>query len=351
MKITIIRHSIRNRGGDRLVLEYLNYLIQKGHSITYWTNEVNTHFPINSNICIKKIPLPGVPGTILFMLLNKFHSDVLIVDLVVMAYFASFRNKNKILYLAQDYDVFYHRSSYLKNFTEFAYHQVLHRLTIATIAVSQGLTDQLKKYSPVNLTTIPNGINTEFFKRPTILGHLPPNKTKSIIYFARDDHRKGLDIAIESFKKLKALHKLNDWEIRVIGTARFEEEGLPIKKLGFLKTDAELREALNTADIYLVSSRSEGLSLLLLQALACGCAVVSTSASTILSHGVNGLVSPIEDSDALAENLNQVLYDTEMMLQLSQNGRLLSEQFSWEKSCSAFKQFIENNVITIKSAE
>lgn len=338
MHIVVVRHSIRNRGGDRLILEHLDYLVHKGHTITYWTNEVNTHFPINPQISIRKIPLPGVAGTIIFTLFNKFSSNIVLVDLVVMAYFASFRNKKKILYLAQDYDVTYHSSKLLKNFTHFAYRQVLHHLRIVTVAVSQGLSNELKKYNPNNITTVPNGINIDFFKRqPT------SQNIKSILYFARDDHRKGLDIAIRSFKKLKEIRKENDWEIHVIGNTSFDHEELPIRQLGFLTTDSALRDALNAADIYLVSSRSEGLSLLLLQALACGCAVVSTKASTILSNEVNGLLSPIEDPDTLAINLNRVLSTHPLMLQLAQNGRLLAEQFNWKKCCENFEQVITDN--------
>ena len=114
MKIIVIRHSIRNRGGDRLILDYLSYLTQKGHEIVYWTNEINTHFTIDPKIQIQKIPVPGILGTILLALFSKLKTDMLMVDLVVMAFFASLFKKNKILYLAQDDDVSYHKLFVIK---------------------------------------------------------------------------------------------------------------------------------------------------------------------------------------------------------------------------------------------
>ena len=93
MQVTIIRHSIRNRGGDKLTLDYANYLAKKGHSILYWTNEVNTHYYIDPNIIIKKIPIPGIIGTIIFALISKFNTVVFIFDLILFHFIAYLCNQ------------------------------------------------------------------------------------------------------------------------------------------------------------------------------------------------------------------------------------------------------------------
>ena len=339
MNISVVRHSIRNRGGDRLVLDYLAYLVKHGHTITYWTNEVNTHFAIDPKIEIRKIPFPGILGTILFTLFTAFKTEVVLVDLVVTACFASLRNKTKILYLAQDYDISYHKSKLIKAFVGLCYQFVLHTMGVRTISVSQGLAEKLQQYHPKHLSTISNGVNLNFFVRDQNLRFsTKKDKSFSILLFAREDYRKGLDIAKKSLEHLRQLRPQPDWEVWTIGSEKIELPGITIKNWGLLKSDEDMKAVLSAADIYLVPSRSEGLSLLLLQAIACQCAIVTTAASTIIQHECDGLVSPIEDWKSLADHLNRVLGDADLRKKLMQHSRLLAEEYSLDKSCRKFEK-------------
>lgn len=342
MNITIIRHSIRNRGGDRLGLEYLNYLAGKGHHITYWTNAVSTHFYIHPGIQIRKINIPGLVGTILFALSSKFKADVILVDLVVMAYFISLRNdRRKILYLAQDHDISYHRFFAIKAFINFCYRQVLDTFKIRTVSVSDDLSGKLAPYKPFDLTIIPNGIDLNFFYRvpePKIFAK--KTKPSVILVFARKDYRKGLDIALKTLQRLSQIRPAQDWEVWALGTEPLTIAGMSIKNIGFLATDENLRAVLSAADIYLIPSRSEGLSLLLLQALACQCAIATTRASSIITHEVDGLVSPLEDSESLAQNTNRILSDPDLKARLQKNARILAEKYSLANGCERFEKTI-----------
>ncbi|MFH1359472.1 MAG: glycosyltransferase family 4 protein [Candidatus Omnitrophota bacterium] len=344
MKIVILRHSIRNRGGDRLVLDYCSYLAAQGHKIEYWTNEVSTPFRIDQAISIKRVPIPGILGTMIFTLFKKFSGDIVLVDLIIMACLASLRNKKRILYLAQDYDVKYYKLGLLKALTRSCYSFGLNKLQIITVCVSEGLADILKQYKPKQIKTVSNGVNLSIFYRDE-KGRYQNQKERPfvILLFARSDYRKGLDIGIRAVKELYKIRPGDDWEFWTIGTAKVEIPTIPairIKPFGFLKTDEELKDIFSAADVYLVPSRSEGLSLLLLQALASQCAVVATEASHILHHETNALVSANEDWKALAENVNRVLNDFSLRSKLKENARRLAEQYSLEKSCEKFEEVI-----------
>jgi len=342
MHIIVIRHSIRNRGGDRLVLDYLDHLVRKDHEVSYWTNEVNTHFSINPAIDIKQIPFKGIGGTVLFTLFNRFRGDIILVDLIVMALFACLRNRNKTVCLAQDWDVTYHKNIFLKCFINVAYKLVLNALKVPTIAVSEGLARILMKYQPKRLACVQNGVDLNVYKRNQKSHYLTQRQKPYIIgLFAREDRRKGLDIGIETLRLLKGLRPASDWEVWVIGSPKVSLEGVSVKHLGFIANDDDLRDVLSAMDIYLVPSRSEGLSLLLLQALACQCVIVSTAASSIIEHEVNGLISPIEDSQALAANVSRVISDQGLFQKLKENARYLAQNYSIEKSKEQFEKTIK----------
>jgi glycosyltransferase involved in cell wall biosynthesis len=222
MKIAIIRHSIRNRGGDRVNLEYLAYLARNGHEVVYWTNEVDTFFPIDPKIKIHKIPLPGILGTILFTMFTQINADVLIVDLVVMAFFASFRNQENLIYYAQDYDLSYHQSKIINGFLRFCFVRILHVLKIPTISASDGLSEKLKEFNPHRLITIPNGVNLMVFKNDHQSSFLNSRSKPFVItLFAREDFRKGLDIGIKAIEQLVRIRPQSDWEVWTGNCATF----------------------------------------------------------------------------------------------------------------------------------
>lgn len=343
MHITIIRHSIRNRGGDRLVLDYLSFLMEKGHEVIYWTNEVSTTFPIHPKINIRRIPYPGILGTMFFTFIKKFNTDLVLVDLVIMASLTACRNRAKLICLAQGYDVGYYKSRLLRGLTHFCYRLAFKKLRIPVIAVSEQLATQLKRYELSKIWIIPNGVDLNLYYPDKNSTYIQCKKKPfTIVLFVRNDFAKGLDIGKKALEELWRLRQTQDWEVWTIGDESIEFNGILVRNLGFISSDEELKNVLSAADIYLIPSRSEGLSLLLLQALACQCAIVTTAASSIIEHEMNGLVSPIEDWKGLAQNLNRVMENAALRERLQKKGRELAEQYDLKKSCQKFEEALLN---------
>ena len=144
MNIAFVRHSIYNRGADRVISDYSNYLIKRSHQIFYYTSDFKSHIPHNTSIQFKHIPLPGKIGTVLFLCFKKFKEEKLMVDLVVFACLASLRNKAKVVYFAQDYDISYYSSPFLVKLIDICYWWAIKVLKVPVISVSRGLARNLQ---------------------------------------------------------------------------------------------------------------------------------------------------------------------------------------------------------------
>jgi glycosyltransferase involved in cell wall biosynthesis len=115
--------------------------------------------------------------------------------------------------------------------------------------------------------------------------------------------------------------------------------GERLKFLGFRKSTANL---FRNFDVFVSSSRSEGLSLSFLEAMATGRAVVATRSGgpqEVLEHGRSGLLVPIEDPAALAAALLQVLENPGLRDTLGAAARQRAvEQFSLASTVKNYEE-------------
>ena len=87
--------------------------------------------------------------------------------------------------------------------------------------------------------------------------------------------------------------------------------------------------------IYLMSSRSEGFPLVLIEASSCGLPIVSfdcpSGPSEIVEHGGNGfLVSPVGNIDAMANRVMQLMADKSLRQKMGRCSLELSQRFKLE---------------------
>ena len=65
------------------MIEYANYLAEKGHNVVLWYNICDTVFKLHPKLKLLKIPILKKLGTIIYATINRFNSDVVIVDIIV----------------------------------------------------------------------------------------------------------------------------------------------------------------------------------------------------------------------------------------------------------------------------
>src|SRR5699024_8251275 len=102
----------------------------------------------------------------------------------------------------------------------------------------------------------------------------------------------------------------------------------------FLGIREDISELLAKSDIYVMSSAWEGLSISLIEALASGIPIVATDAGSnneIIENGVNGVIVPIKDSEALANSLYEVIINPKLRRKFTYNYRYRIKKFDIEK--------------------
>lgn len=96
-------------------------------------------------------------------------------------------------------------------------------------------------------------------------------------------------------------------------------------------------------DVAVLSSRSEGLSNALLEYMAAGRPVVATAVGgnpRLIEHGVNGLLTPPNDPEALAQSIALLLREPELAARLAKEGRRRVEtHYSREAMVRRFERF------------
>lgn len=180
---------------------------------------------------------------------------------------------------------------------------------------------------------IPLGINLNRFKYddPERISRIKNQYGDRILLFVgRFRYYKGLHVLIDAMQYVEntTLLIIGDGELKpeLIKRARRKNLKSKIHFLGELSDD-EVNLYLKTCNIFVLPSilRSEAFGIVILEALSCGCPVISTELGTGTSYtnigGHTGLVVPPYNSFKLAEAINYLLTNRNKMREFGLNGR------------------------------
>ncbi|MBU1131508.1 glycosyltransferase [Patescibacteria group bacterium] len=136
---------------------------------------------------------------------------------------------------------------------------------------------------------------------------------------------KNLSLLINSFKKVN--QQFSEIVLVIVGSGTEEEKlkalanqlglGGKVKFLGWQK---DLSSYYKTADLFAVTSESEGYNRTVIEAMACGCPIIMTDvglAGEIIKDGQNGLVVPVGNQEALTAAIIKIIKDGRLRNNLS----------------------------------
>ena len=175
------------------------------------------------------------------------------------------------------------------------------------------------------------------------------NKSTKIVTVGRFDSQKGYDYLVQVAKKV--LSEKSDWTWEIYGSGNQDE----VDKIKELIKENNLQDKLlikgleknqdliyGDKGIYVMTSRYEGLPLVLLEAQQYNLPIVSFSCPTgpneIVEDGVNGYLVECYDTDKLSQKLLELMGDEALRQSFSEHAKDNMDKFDKDK---ILKQWIE----------
>lgn len=174
--------------------------------------------------------------------------------------------------------------------------------------------------------------------------------TAVVVAAGRITRQKGFDRLVDAWARVARRHP--DWRVDIFGRgdpeklqARIDRKGLTgaVRLRGF--TDEPYQRFAESA-IYVLSSRSEGFPMVLLEAMGCGLPLVAfdcrTGPADIVEDGVNGLLVPDGDVKALAAALERLIGDPELRRSMGAAGIEAARRYAPERVAARWERLFED---------
>jgi glycosyltransferase involved in cell wall biosynthesis len=123
--------------------------------------------------------------------------------------------------------------------------------------------------------------------------------------------------------------------------------------VGYLRGE-ELAAAYASADTFVYASETETLGNVILEAMACGCAVVAPRAGgipSLVSHGKTGILYEPGDLGGAVSFARRTLHDFGLRSQLGQAARKAVENWNWENSVERVLQIYRESIREYQPAQ
>lgn len=174
-----------------------------------------------------------------------------------------------------------------------------------------------------------------------------------VVGVGRLDVHKGFDLLIRAFAVCYAEHP--DWRLVIVGEG--DQRG-PLETLAhelgvgpvvrFLGRVAHPTAVMRQSDLFVLSSRFEGFPNVLLEAMAAGLPVIAADCrsgpSHIVRHGIDGVLIPPEDVDALAAAMGALMGDRKRRAELAARAGEVTERFAIDRIMGEWERLLSRVV-------
>lgn len=181
---------------------------------------------------------------------------------------------------------------------------------------------------------------------------LAPHKKFTILYLGVVSVRKGFRYFYDSVKHLNI--NRNQFEVLVIGKISNELHSeisvIQESNIHFLGhvDHYQLSRLISQCDVAVQPSIEEGLSMVILQILACGVPVIATyntGAADLIVDNYNGFIVPVRNSIIIKQRIEDLYHNPNLLQKMKENAELSIKQgYSWHDYGERYLRFITHKI-------
>lgn len=173
-----------------------------------------------------------------------------------------------------------------------------------------------------------------------ISDNTPLLANKRVLAIGRLTYQKGFDLLLQAWQQFKAKPDTQDWQLQIVGEGETKAQleallqSLNIQdSVSILPFSNNVSSYYQNASIYCMSSRFEGLPMVLIESLSFGLPIVSfdcdTGPSDIIENGKNGYLCQPNNIQDLADKLHQLaMLNEKDYLLMSENSKKSAVKFN-----------------------
>lgn len=231
----------------------------------------------------------------------------------------------------------------------FGARRVLNRLHVR-IAVSEAAAWTGRRWFGGHYRVIPNGVHVDS-ERAMRAALRPADDTLRIAFVGQAVERKGLPLLLRAFE---ALREHVPTELTVIGPTNEELSPMMLDPRGVHalgKVDEETKQrVLEEADVLCAPSLGgESFGMVLTEAFAAGTPVVASDIAgyrDVVRNGVDGLLVPVANAQALAEALRDLYDEPHRRAEMARAAAADVERFAWPRVAAQVMSAYEDAIAT-----
>lgn len=219
------------------------------------------------------------------------------------------------------------------------------------VACSTGLKEKVITHVPAvkaKTLSIPNGFSADVYTISNSNSELMLPQKKYILSVGTFEHKKGFDILLNAYARL--CYSQMEFDLVLVG--RSEPTLTALKKQIIdlnltnrvhVYTDVRPDKMANfykSASLFVLASRIEPFGIVLLEAAVNKVPVITTrtmGGSEIISDGIDGRLVNIDDADALAKAMSELLNQPKLMQKYADAlFDKVTQKYTWEKACLSY---------------
>lgn len=352
MKINFIISSLQAGGAERVLTTFANNLVLRNHQVTIITFKNINDFKVNSEIKIINLEDKSFSNeTIRYTFeLYKFYKnkknrpDITISFITQTSLSAILVCKILGIKIIACEHTNHLRTSTNKKLVIFT-RKFVYRLADAITVLTKFDLDYYQKYKS-NVSVLPNPSSFKYNENIRI-----QHKHNTLLAVGNLDKYavKGFDNLISLIAPI--LKKNKDWKLKIIGAGELgkiileklirKHELTNIELIGFKRN---IEEIMAESKIFILSSRMEGLPMVLIEAMSQKMACIAydciSGPSDIIKDNFNGFLIENQNHDEMAKHIQLLISDQELAEKFIENSKFTIEKYDENLVCDILEQLI-----------